>query len=92
MKHSREKIKIDSQKSLLDRITVDPGILTGKPIIRGMRISVEQILQALSLGMSYQEILKEFPVLEEEDIRAVLLYAHESIAMEKIYPIKKAGG
>jgi uncharacterized protein (DUF433 family) len=91
MKQSKEKIKIDSQKSLLDRITVDPGILTGKPIIRGMRISVEQILRALSLGMSYQEILKEFPVLDEDDILAVLRYAYESIAMEKIYPIKQAG-
>jgi len=76
-------------ESLLHRITVNPEILTGKPIIRGMRISVEQIIKALSLGMTHQEILAEFPILEEEDIRAALLYAYEAVAVEKIYPIRQ---
>ncbi len=64
-------------KSFLDRITFDLNILAGKPIIRRMRISVEQIIKALSRGMTHKEILSEFQVLEEEDIRAVLRYAYE---------------
>ncbi|MBC8181930.1 DUF433 domain-containing protein [candidate division KSB1 bacterium] len=78
-----------SNKSLLDRITIDPNILAGKPIIRGMRISAEQILKALSRGMTHKEILSEFPVLEEDDIKAVLQYAYEIISVEKIYPLKQ---
>lgn len=78
------------EDKLIERITVDPKILAGKPIIRGMRISFEQILKALSMGMTHEEILAEFPLLEKEDILAALIYAHELIAMEKIYPIKKA--
>ena len=62
------------QQTLLNRITVNSKVLVGKPTIRGMRISVEQILNLLSHGMSHKEILEEFPVLEEEDIRAALEY------------------
>ncbi len=59
-------------EELLERITIYPQVLVGKPTIRGMRISVEQILNLLSQGMKDEEILSEYPVLEEEDIRAVL--------------------
>lgn len=59
--------------SLLNRITTNPSILTGKPIIRGMRISVEQILKMLSRGISNEKI-KEYPLLTEEDIKACLLF------------------
>jgi len=90
MKKNNPQPNQPSNKSLLDRITIDPNILVGKPIIRGMRISVEQIIKALSLGMTHKEILSEFPVLEEDDIKAVLLYAYEIIAIEKIYPITQA--
>ena len=75
---------------LLRRITVDPKILVGKPTIRGMRISVEQILNLLGQGMTNKEILSEFPILEEDDIKAALQYAHRLMAVEKVYNMRRA--
>lgn len=62
-------------ENLLSRITINPKIMLGKPTIRGMRITVEQILRALSGGVSEQELLEEYPELEEEDFQAVFAYA-----------------
>ncbi len=70
--------------TLLNRITANPSILTGKPVIRGMRISVEQILKMLSRGISHQDILNEYPLLEEDDIRACLLFAASRVSNEEI--------
>lgn len=56
-------------------ISVDPEIRSGKPIIRGSRITVYDILSYLASGMSHQEILEEFPTLTEEDILACLSFA-----------------
>lgn len=56
-------------------ITVDPGIRGGKPCIRGMRITVYDVLEYLAAGMSHEEILNDFPYLAEEDIRACLAFA-----------------
>ena len=70
--------------TLLNRITTNPSILTGKPVIRGMRISVEQILKMLSRGISHQDILNEYPLLEEDDIRACLLFAASRVSNEEI--------
>ena len=72
---------------LLNRITVNPGILVGKPTIRGMRISVEQILDALAAGVAEQELLEDYPALEPDDIRAVMLYARDIVASERVYPV-----
>jgi uncharacterized protein (DUF433 family) len=58
-----------------DIITIEPGKRSGKPCIRGMRITVYDILEYLAAGMSHQEILEDFPYLTEEDIRACLSYA-----------------
>jgi len=60
---------------LLSRITTDPGIFGGKPIIRGMRVSVEHILKALAAGVPEQELPADIPILEPDDIRACLAYA-----------------
>ena len=60
-----------------DRITVEPGKRGGKPCIRGLRITVSDVLEYLASGMSEDEILSDFPDLEREDIRAVLAYAAE---------------
>jgi uncharacterized protein (DUF433 family) len=70
--------------TLLNRITTNHSILAGKPVIRGMRISVEQILKMLSRGISHQEIIDEYPLLEEEDIRACLLFAASKVSNEEI--------
>jgi len=56
-------------------ITVDPGKRGGKPCIRGLRISVGDVLGWLSAGMAHVEILEDFPDLTEEDIRACLAFA-----------------
>ena len=58
-----------------DRITIEPGKRSGKPCIRGMRITVGDVLDYLASGMTEDEILADFPDLEREDIRAVLSFA-----------------
>ncbi|MBP7964032.1 MAG: DUF433 domain-containing protein [Caldilineaceae bacterium] len=69
---------------IIQRITFRQGVLGGKPIIRGLRISVEMILDLLTKGASEQEILEDYPELEPEDLRAALLYAHHLVAGETI--------
>ncbi len=73
------------KEELLKRITINPKILVGKPVIRGMRISVEQIMEALAGDLSGKEILEDYPELEPDDIKAVLLYANELVKEEKVY-------
>ncbi len=60
---------------LNERITMEPGKRSGKPCIRGMRITVSDVLGYLASGMSYEEILDDFPYLEKEDILACLSFA-----------------
>jgi uncharacterized protein (DUF433 family) len=60
---------------LVDRITVEPGKRGGKPCIRGLRITVYDVLEYLASGMSEAEILRDFPDLMPEDIRACLMFA-----------------
>lgn len=88
-KRGRSNPKVPlARYDVLQRITMNPKVLVGKPTIRGMRISVEQILRLLGQGMSHGEVLDEYPLLEEEDIRAALLYAHHVMAAEKVYRVK----
>lgn len=63
------------ETELLKRITNNPGIFNGKPIIRGIRFCVTDVLDLLSQGMTPEEIIDDFPFLEMDDIRAALLYA-----------------
>jgi uncharacterized protein (DUF433 family) len=70
---------------LMQRITLDQNILHGKPIIRGLRISVEMILELLAKGSSIQEIQEDYPELEFEDIQAALSYAQHLVAGEDIF-------
>ncbi|HYO15655.1 MAG TPA: DUF433 domain-containing protein [Thermoanaerobaculia bacterium] len=63
-------------RHLLERIQTNPEIFGGKPIIRGMRISVELILSLLAQGATEEAILGDYPELEPDDIRACLAYAH----------------
>jgi uncharacterized protein (DUF433 family) len=60
---------------LLDRITINPAIRSGKPIVRGTRITVADILEYMAGGMTQEEILADFPDLTADDIRAVLAFA-----------------
>lgn len=61
--------------NFLDRITIEPGKRSGKACIRGMRITVADVLDYLAAGMSHDEIIQDFPELTEEDIRAALSFA-----------------
>ena len=70
------------------RIVVDPKILVGKPIIKGTRISVEFILELLSNGWSYEQILEEYPQLKKKDILAAIQYSLEILKDEKTYALK----
>ena len=74
-----------TEKELLERITVHPDIFDGKPVVRDMRIAVEHILGMLAAGDTARLILEEYPVLEPEDIQACLVFAHRSVAGEKVY-------
>ena len=64
---------------LLKRITTNPGIFNGKPIIRGMRFTVADVLGFLAAGMTQDEILNDFPYLDKDDIIAALLYAQKKV-------------
>ena len=74
-------------KELSDRITINPDVMVGKPTIRGLRITVEQVLKALAGGIATQELLEDYPELEPEDIQAVLLYAAELVSEEQVFKI-----
>lgn len=63
------------QQELLERITMKPGLMSGRPVIRDMRFPVGDILEMLASGMSVEDILEQHPILEREDINAALLYA-----------------
>ena len=75
------------KNDLLERITVNPDIFNGKPIIRGLRIKVENILALLEQGVTMQEILEDFPDMELNDIKACLAYARTLVANESIEAI-----
>jgi len=74
-------------QALLNRITIDPGIFAGKPIIRGHRLAVEHILGMLAAGDRPEDLLAAYDWLEPEDIRACLVYAHRLVARERIEPL-----
>ena len=73
-----------SEDELLVRITVDPRIFGGKPIIRGRRLAVEHVLGMLAAGDSVETILEGYPWLEREDVQACLVYARRLVAHERI--------
>jgi len=73
-----------TDKQLLVRITTNPEIFSGKPIIRGMRISVEMIINLLAQGATVDELLDDYPDLEADDIQACLAYAHAVIAHDSL--------
>ncbi len=79
-----------ASQNLQSRITINPKVLLGKPTIRGLRISVEQILNALAAGIPADDLLQDYPELEPEDIRAALAYAAAVITEERVYDLKAA--
>jgi len=71
------------EKKLLERIESNPEIMLGKPVIKGTRLPVEIVLEKLAYGYSEEELIKDYPFLKKEDIRACLIYAAKRIALEE---------
>jgi uncharacterized protein (DUF433 family) len=69
------------------RITVDPEILAGKPVVKGTRIAVEHIVELLANGWTIEEVLENYPQLKREDVLAALKYAAEVLKEERVYPL-----
>jgi uncharacterized protein (DUF433 family) len=67
-----------------DRITIDPTVLAGKPVVRGTRMSVELVVGLLAQGWRVEDVLKEYDHLTRED---VLAYAHQLLSDEELYPL-----
>ncbi len=74
-----------TEKGLLRRIVIDPTIMLGKPVIRGTRLTVEIIVEKIAYGAAFEDIIKDYPFIATDDIRASLLYAAKSVAHEEIY-------
>jgi len=71
------------------RIVIDPEILTGKPVIKGTRISVELIIELLARGYSKEQIVEQYDHVTPEDIQACLAYASEVLSSEKVYAVAR---
>jgi uncharacterized protein (DUF433 family) len=80
-----------TDETLLRRITADANIFGGKPIVRGMRISVETIVGLLAQGETESDILLDHPEIERSDIRACLAYAHAVLANDSLEAVRLVG-
>ena len=72
-----------------DRIVIDPGIMLGKPVIKGTRLTVELIVGLLANGWSHDDLFRSYPGLTEDDILACLQFAHELLEEQKYYPARR---
>ena len=74
-------------EKLWQHISIDPKVMVGKPVIRGTRIPVELIVRMLAQGIPEGDILREYPRLQPDDIRAALAYAAMVLANEDVFPL-----
>jgi uncharacterized protein (DUF433 family) len=72
---------------LLSRITIDPALCHGNPCVRGLRYPVEMLLDLLSAGMTFDEILADYEDLERDDLRAALAYAARLARTRRLQPV-----
>ena len=77
-------------KTLAERIVLNPSVMVGKPIIKGTRIPVELIVRMVAQDIPIEKILDEYPRLEREDVRAALNYAADVIARDEIFLLTEA--
>ncbi len=75
------------KEKLFERITIDPKVMVGKPVIRGTRLTVHHIIGLLAGGMTEGEILSEYEGITHEDIQACLLFASESLESTTFMPV-----
>lgn len=82
--------KAPDEAALLARITTNPAIFQGKPIIRGRRLAVEHVLAMLAAGDTQDDLLRAYPWLEREDVLACLAYARRVVGHERVDPALSA--
>ncbi|MCA9472671.1 MAG: DUF433 domain-containing protein [Nitrospirales bacterium] len=80
-----------NDQQLLNRLTIDPNVMVGKPIIKGTRLTVEYILGLLAHGTTVTEVLEEYEGLRQEDIQACLLFATKSLEDTAFMPLAGNG-
>lgn len=73
-----------------ERIEINPQVMAGKPIIKGTRVPVELIVRMLAQGIAEDEILREYPRLRDEDIRAALSYAAKTLSLDEVLPLSSS--
>jgi uncharacterized protein (DUF433 family) len=76
-----------SNQQLLERITADPKVMAGKPVIRGTRLTVEYILNLLAHGATVEDIIAEYQHLTREDVQACILFATEALKNTDFVPL-----
>ena len=76
-----------TDKKLLERIATNPGVMTGKPVIKGTRLTVEFILNLLAHGATVQDVLEEYKGLTKEDIQACILFASKALENTLFMPL-----
>jgi uncharacterized protein (DUF433 family) len=74
-----------NEDKLLKRITTNPKIMLGKPVIKGTRLTVELIVEKIAFGATLKTLKKDYPFLTKDDMQAALLYAAKRVAHEEIY-------
>ena len=79
----------DAERSIdfRERIVVDPKILVGKPVVKGTRIPASMILNLVAYGFTFDQIIEDYPILTEEDIRAAILYAGARLDREELFAL-----
>lgn len=83
----RRKTELEADLDWRERITVEPAIIVGKPVVKGTRLAVEFILELLAGGWTREQILTNYPGLALEDILACLAYAKEILQEERVFPL-----
>lgn len=73
------------EKSLLRRICIDTGVMLGKPVIKGTRLTVDIIVEKIAYGATVDDLKADYPFLSAEDVSAALLYAARSVAKEEVF-------
>jgi len=74
-----------------DRISCDPGVLGGKPVIKGTRLAVEKIVELMAVGWTEAQIVENYPGIAHDDLAACLFYANDVLKSERVIPLARPG-